>query len=78
MTKLLCPVHYSVKGKNIIGTDACNTALGATLWQEQNDGELKPIAFRSRNLNDAGKRYGIRELELLGVVWVFEHFRYYI
>ena len=52
--------------------------LGITLWQKQADGELKPIAFGSRFLNDSEKNYSIGELELLAVVWGLEKFRFYL
>ena len=52
--------------------------LGATLWQKQPDGKLKPIGFASRSLSDTEKKYAINELELLAVVWGLEHFRLYI
>ena len=51
---------------------------GATLWQKQKDGNLKPIGFASRFLSDTEKKYAINELELLAVVWGLEHFRLYI
>ena len=37
----------------IVTTDASKTGLGITLWQKQADGELKPIAFGSRFLDDS-------------------------
>ena len=70
--------HFSVNEKNILTTDASTYGLGAILWQEQKDKTLKPIAFASRFLNDAEKKYAINELELLAVVWGLEHFRFYI
>ena len=33
------------------------------LWQKQNNGDLKPIAFASRYLNIAEMKYSIGELE---------------
>ena len=48
------------------------------LWQKQNNGELKPIAFASCYLNDAEKKYSIGELGLLAVVWGLERFRLYL
>ena len=72
-----CLSHFDPKRENYITTDACNTGLGATLWQK--DGKrLKPIAFASRYLNDCEKKYAIYELELVGVLWGLEHFRYYV
>ena len=42
------------------------------------NGDLKPIGFASRFLSDTEKKYAIKELELLAVVWGLEHFRLYI
>ena len=70
--------HYNSNYANILTTDANTKGLGATLWQEQPNKELKPIAFASRFLSDTEKRYAINELELLAVVWGLEHFRLYI
>ena len=50
-----CLAHYNVNEENIVTTDACGTGLGIALWQKQNNGVLKPIAFASRYLNDAEK-----------------------
>ena len=47
--------HYGKDRDNIVTTDASKTSLGITLWHKQADGELKPIAFGSRFLNDSGK-----------------------
>ena len=70
--------HYAKDRDNIVTTDASKTGLGITLWQRQADGELKPIAFGSRFLNDCEKNYSIGELELLNVVWKLEKFRFYL
>ena len=61
--------HYAKDRDKIVTTDASKTGLGIILWQRQADGELKPIAFGSRFLNDSEKNYSIGELELLEVVW---------
>ena len=47
--------HYNGNKENIVTTDACGTGLGIALWQKQSNGDLKPIAFASRYLNDAEK-----------------------
>ena len=70
--------HYAKDKDNIVSTDASKTGLGIKLWQKQADGELKPIAFDSRFLNDSEKNYSIGELELLAVVWGLENFRFYL
>ena len=73
-----CLAHYNADNQNILTTDASAKRLGATLWQKQNDGTLKPIGFASRFLSATEKKYAINELELLAVVWGLEHFRLYI
>ena len=48
ITGIPCQAHYNSDYKNVLTTDASTKVLGATLWQEQPDGNLKPIAFASR------------------------------
>ena len=50
-----CLAHYNSDYPNVITTDASTKGLGATLWQEQPDGKLKPIAFASLFLSDTDK-----------------------
>ena len=69
--------HYAKDKVKIVTNDASKTGLGITLWQKQADGELKPMAFGGRFLNDSEKNYSIGELEISAVVWGLETFRYY-
>ena len=78
LTSLPCLAHYNGNKENIVTTYACNTGLWVSIWQKQGNGELKPIAFASRYLYDAVKKYSIGELELLAVVWELERFRFYL
>ena len=78
ITEIPCLAHYKSDYPNIFTTDASTKGLGATLWQEQPDGKLKPIGFASRFISDTEKNYAINELEFLAVVWGLEHFRLYI
>ena len=78
ITEIPCLAHYNSDYPNIITTDTSTKGLGATLWQEQPDGKLKPIGFSSRFLSNTEKIYAFEELELLAVVWGLEHFRLYI
>ena len=77
ITEAPCLAHFDPKKDNFITTDACNTGLGATLWQKEN-GAFRPVAFASRFLPDCERKYAINELELLGVLWGLEYFRYYV
>ena len=77
ITETPCLAHFDPKKENFITTDACNTGLGATLWQKE-DENFRPIAFASRFLTDCERKYAINELELLGVLWGLEYFRYYV
>ena len=78
ITEIPCLAHYNSDYPDVITTDASTKGLGATLWQEQPNGSLKPIGFASRFLSDTEKKYAINELELLALVWGLEHFRLYI
>ena len=78
LTSQPCLAHYNGNKENIVTTDACGTGLGIALWQKQSNGDLKPIAFASRYLNDAEKKYSVGELELLAVVWGLERFRFHL
>ena len=46
------------EGQFVLDIDASNTALGAVFQQEQN-GQLRVIAYASRALSDAERRYCI-------------------
>ncbi len=52
----------------MLHTDASGQGLGAVLEQEQEDGHLHPIAFASCTLSKHERRYGVIDLEALGVV----------
>ena len=62
----------------MVTTNANKTGLGFTLCQKQDSGDIKPIAFGSRYLNDTEKNYSIGELELLAVVSGLEKSRFYL
>ena len=78
LTEGPCLAHYAKDKDNMVTTDASKTGLGKTLWQKQDDGNIKPIAYGSRYLNDTEKNYSIGELELLAVVWGLENFRFHL
>ena len=43
--------HYAKDKENLVTTDASKTGLEITLWQKQDSGYIKPIAFGNRYLN---------------------------
>ena len=56
--------------KIVIHTDASDRQLGGVISQEG-----KPIAFYSRKLNDAQRRYTTTERELLSIVETLKEFK---
>jgi len=60
----------------VLTTDASNLGLGAVLHQKHgHSGKTQPIAFASRALNSAEKRYHTTDRELLSITWALRHFR---
>ena len=57
LTEGPCLAHNAKDKENIITTDTSTTGLGITLWQKQDNGFTKPIAFGSRYLNETEKKY---------------------
>ena len=59
-------------------TDASDVALGAVLFQLDEDGNPCPIIYASRTLKGAELAYYTTEKELLAIVWALQEFRSYI
>ena len=55
VTESPCLAHYKKDKDNMVTTDASKTGLGITLWEKQDNGDIKPIAYGSRSLNDTEK-----------------------
>lgn len=61
----------------VVHTDASLVAIGAVLMQDLGNG-LQPIAYESKKLSEAEKKYPIHELELYAVVHALRTWRYYL
>ena len=60
-----------------VTTDASGYGVGATLSQDQGNG-LQPIAFLSKKLNPAEKKYPVHEQELLAIILALKEWRHYL
>ena len=61
----------------LLFTDACDYGIGSVLSQMQ-DGVEKPIAYASRQLKPAERKYATVEKEALAVIFSIKHFRHYL
>ena len=60
-----------------IEADACQTATGGVLSQEQ-EGIFRPIAYFSQSLNETERNYDIYDRELLGIMKALKEWRHYV
>jgi hypothetical protein len=61
----------------VLQTDACDTGIGAVLWQIIGDVE-RPISFISRHLNSDERNYASIEKECLAIKWAIGKFHDYL
>jgi len=61
-----------------LSTDASEYGYGAVLEQQQHDGNIRPIAYFSRNYTSAQRNYSTPEKELLALVMAIEYFHQYL
>ena len=64
-------------GRYIVDTDASDYGLGCVLQQEQ-DGEEKVIAYGSKKLSRAQRRYCVTRKELMSIVVFLQEYRKYL
>lgn len=62
----------------VIQCDASITGVGAVLFQLDDEGHERPIAYMSKKLNSAQRNYTITELECLAAVLSVKKFRGYV
>ncbi|HVX00319.1 MAG TPA: reverse transcriptase domain-containing protein, partial [Candidatus Babeliaceae bacterium] len=61
----------------VVNTDASGYAVGAALSQDQGRG-LQPVAFMSKKMLPAERRYAVPEQELLAVICALKEWRHYL
>ena len=59
-------------------TDASNDGISAILNQYDDDGYAHPVAYASRLLTPAEKKWSTTEREALAIVWSLHHFNTYL
>jgi hypothetical protein len=61
-----------------VETDASGFAIGAVLFQTDEHGVSRPVAFTSRKLNPAERNYPTHEQKLLAIVHALKTWRFYL
>ena len=62
-----------------LNTDASELGLGSVLYQQQEDGTFRVIAYASQSLSKTEKNYSAHKLEFLALKWaVTERFHEYL
>ena len=70
--------HYCTEKETIVSADASSYGLGAVVFQVQDDGTKKPVAYASRSMTSTEQRYTQIEKEALATAWACEKFADYI
>ena len=78
VTTRSCLQYFNVAKTAILQTDASLLGLGAALLQENESGVVQPVAYASKSLSGAEKRYACIERELLAIVFGTQKFHTYL
>ena len=71
-------VHFDPEKQVILSCDASPYGVGAVLSHQMDDGSEKPVAFASRSLSPAEKKYSQLEKEGLSIIFGVKKFHDYL
>nr|XP_057937756.1 cytokine receptor family member b2 isoform X2 [Doryrhamphus excisus] len=70
--------QYCLNRETKVAADASSFGLGGVLSQKQPTGDWRPVAFISRSMTNAERRYAQIEKEALALTWACERFQSYL